>query len=49
MHGARGGSKPGRAHPNYRHGEGSGEAVALRAALSDLVREARRAADALTD
>jgi len=49
MHGARGGAKPGRAHPNYRHGERSAEAVALRAALSDMIREARRAAEALPD
>ncbi len=29
MHGARGGARPGLAHPNWTHGERSAEAVAL--------------------
>jgi hypothetical protein len=45
MHGARGGAKPGKAHPNYKHGERSREAVALRAFLNELVREGRAVAD----
>ncbi len=45
MHGARGGAKPGKAHPNYKHGERSREAVALRAFLNELVREGRAVSD----
>lgn len=49
MHGARGGAKPGAAHPNFKHGERGCEAVALRALLADLMREGRRAARELAD
>lgn len=38
MHGARSGAKLGKAHPNYRHGERSREAVALRVELNALLR-----------
>lgn len=41
VHGAGGGQKPGVAHPNYRHGERSGEAVALRVQVAQLVKECR--------
>lgn len=47
MHGARGGAKPGTAHPNYRHGERSLEAVALRSYLSELLRKSRETAQNL--
>lgn len=49
MHGAGGGAKPGKAHPNYRHGERSREAVALRALVNALGRESRKVTAALTD
>ena len=49
MHGARGGAKPGTAHPNYRHGERSQEATALRAALSELIGEARKLSQQFED
>jgi|GEM_PF-2635052 len=39
MHGARSGAKPGVDHPNYRHGQRTKEAMALRAHVMDLVRE----------
>lgn len=42
MHGARGGAKPGKAHPNYRHGARSKEAVALRAVVAELTRAGRK-------
>lgn len=41
LHGAGGGQRPGKAHPNYRHGARSREAVALRALGIHLVKEAR--------
>ena len=41
LHGAGGGQRPGKAHPNYRHGERSREAVELRAQINRLVRECR--------
>ena len=47
MHGAGGGSKSGRAHPNYRHGERSREASEMRGLASFLAREGRDAASAL--
>lgn len=47
MHGAQGGARPGRAHPNYRHGGRSGEAMALRRLVNTLGRDARKLADAL--
>lgn len=47
MHGARGGSRPGKAHPNYKHGVRSHEATALRAYINTLGREARSRDDAL--
>ncbi len=43
MHGARGGGKPGKAHPNWKHGERSQEAVALRGLINRLTREVRNA------
>jgi len=42
MHGARGGAKPGKAHPNYVHGARSGEAFAVRKLANALGREARK-------
>jgi hypothetical protein len=47
MHGARGGAKPGRAHPNWKHGGRSGEAMALRRLVNALGRDARKLASAL--
>ena len=47
MHGAGGGAKPGKEHPNYRHGERSREAVAVRALVNALGRESRKLADVL--
>lgn len=41
MHGARGGSKPGPAHPNYKHGGRTKEAEELRKAVNAMAREAR--------
>lgn len=41
LHGAGGGQRPGKAHPNYRHGDRSREAVASRAFANKLVKEAR--------
>lgn len=41
VHGAGGGQKPGPAHPNWRHGERTRDAVALRAQVNQLVREWR--------
>jgi hypothetical protein len=49
MHGARGGAKPGKAHPNYRHGERSTEAIVLRSVLGELTSEARAGARMLLD
>lgn len=47
MHGAGGGAKPGRAHPNYRHGERSGHTIAVRILVNALVREGREANQSL--
>lgn len=41
VHGAGGGQPPGSAHPNYRHGERTREAVTLRAEVNRLVKESR--------
>ncbi|WP_353428896.1 hypothetical protein [Paracoccus denitrificans] len=41
MHGARSGAKPGPDHPNFRHGQRTKEAMALRAQVMALVRESR--------
>lgn len=41
LHGAGGGQRPGKAHPNYQHGERSREAVALRAQIRNLVKASR--------
>lgn len=49
MHGARGGTKRGQEHPNYRHGERSIEAIVLRAELNALLRENRYIAGCLVD
>jgi len=38
MHGAGGGAGFGKAHPNYRHGIRTNEAVELRAAIAALVK-----------
>ena len=40
MHGARGGAKPGKDHPNWKHGGRSQEAVAMRKLVNAMVREA---------
>lgn len=47
MHGAGGGAKPGTAHPNWKHGARSIDAVALRKLANALGREARNLAGAL--
>lgn len=49
MHGARGGAKPGKAHPNYQHGERSRESLSLRALVNTLCRESRETAHKLAD
>jgi hypothetical protein len=49
MHGARGGAKPNKAHPNYQHGERSQEAAAIRALIAKLTRDARKAQTALSN
>ena len=41
MHGARGGAKPGRLNPAYRHGGRTKEAVARRKMVAELTRESR--------
>jgi len=48
MHGARGGVKPGKDHPNWKHGGRSQEAVAMRKLVNAMVREARELAGDLT-
>ena len=40
LHGARGGAKPGSAHPNWQHGERSAEAVERRKLVAQLVKAA---------
>lgn len=47
MHGARGGARPGQAHPNYRHGERSEEATFLRKYINALGRDAKQLDDDL--
>lgn len=42
MHGARGGARPGNAHPNYQHGERSDEATARRRYINALVSVSRK-------
>ena len=49
MHGAGGGAKPGKAHPNYRHGERSQESATFRALVNALAREAREINQGLAD
>jgi len=49
MHGAHGGAKPGKAHPNFKHGERSRDSVNLRALVNLLAREGRDARRALSD
>lgn len=49
LHGAGGGANPGKAHPNYRHGERSREAVAMRALITELTRDALKAQIAISD
>lgn len=41
MHGARGGAKAGAAHPNWKHGARSADAVELRKLVNALGRETR--------
>lgn len=47
MHGARGGAKPGPAHPSYRHGGRSQETVRLRAMVAEMTKESRKLREAL--
>lgn len=42
MHGARGGAMAGTAHPNWKHGGRSAEAVAIRKLLNELGNDARK-------
>lgn len=42
MHGAGGGAPRGKRNGNYRHGDRTQEAMALRADINQLVRESRR-------
>jgi len=49
MHGAGGGAKPGKAHPNYRHGERSRKAAEMRALINCLIRDGRKAERGLAD
>jgi len=42
MHGARGGARPGLAHPNYQHGERSSEASTRRRYINALGRFSRK-------
>lgn len=44
MHGARGGAKPGKQHPNWKHGERSRDAATLRGLVNALTRDARNSA-----
>jgi hypothetical protein len=43
FHGARGGAPKGEANGSYKHGLNTQEAIAERRALSDLLRQSRRA------
>lgn len=47
MHGAGGGAKPGRGHPNWQHGARSRESMALRALVNALDRDARKLMETL--
>ena len=42
MHGARGGAKMGAAHPNWKHGTRSADAVALRKLLNVFGKDSRK-------
>lgn len=48
MHGAGGGAKAGAAHPNWKHGERSGEAVELPRFVSEMVLIAKATKHALS-
>lgn len=49
MHGARGGAKLGPAHPNYKHGGRSRDAITLRGLVNQMARDIRQAALELPD
>lgn len=49
MHGAGGGAKAGAAHPNWKHGGRSADAVAVRHVVSLLARKARSVSSVLND
>jgi hypothetical protein len=47
MHGAGGGAKPNKAHPNWVHGERSQSAAILRGLMKKITRECRDTIDSL--
>jgi len=47
MHGARGGAKAGAAHPNWKHGGRSANAVALRKLVNAMGRQSQDLSDAI--
>ncbi len=47
MHGAGGGAKPGKAHPNWKHGARSRDAVEVRKLSNALGRESRKLMDTI--
>lgn len=47
MHGAGGGAKPGRKHPNWKHGGRTHEAIALRKMMNEMCRESREMLEAI--
>jgi hypothetical protein len=47
MHGAGGGAKQGKSHPNWKHGGRSGGAVELRKLVNMLARELRILGDTM--
>ena len=49
FHGARGGGPKGKRNSAYRHGMFTCEAIAMRRAVSELVRESRALMDKLSD
>tara|TARA_R110002110_G_scaffold377780_1_gene588217 strand:- start:119 stop:385 length:267 start_codon:yes stop_codon:yes gene_type:complete len=49
MHGAKGGAKPGKAHPNWVHGERSQSAALLRGLTNKITGECRDTIDSLDD
>lgn len=49
MHGARGGAPPGRAHPNFRHGLSTKQAILDRRHDAELVAECKAMLDAFND